>query len=189
MPATVCREAARGTKAKSEKTRVNFSRAAEAVHGDARGAAISLPPPRGACNSQLSVRVAWIVSRTGRGVPQMVSQRARLAPSICRLPPLVQKHQPDQNLSGFPAWWQKGVIYQIYPRSFQDSNGDGIGDLNGIRSRLDYLIELGMRSGCHRSLPPGWRTSVTTSLIIAALIRCSEHWISIDCWRRFAAKA
>lgn len=36
-------------------------------------------------------------------------------------------------------WWQKGVIYQIYPRSFQDGNGDGIGDLPGIISRLDYL--------------------------------------------------
>jgi alpha-glucosidase len=44
----------------------------------------------------------------------------------------------------FPAWWQSGVIYQIYPRSFQDSNGDGIGDLNGIRSRLDHLVELGI---------------------------------------------
>ena len=41
-------------------------------------------------------------------------------------------------------WWQKGVVYQIYPRSFQDSNGDGIGDLNGIRQRLDYLQELGV---------------------------------------------
>lgn len=39
-------------------------------------------------------------------------------------------------------WWQTGVIYQIYPRSFQDSNGDGIGDLRGIISRLDYLSEI-----------------------------------------------
>lgn len=41
-------------------------------------------------------------------------------------------------------WWQKSVVYQIYPRSFQDSNGDGIGDLAGITSRLEYLAELGI---------------------------------------------
>ncbi|MBS9334668.1 alpha-glucosidase [Fructobacillus sp. M1-13] len=40
-------------------------------------------------------------------------------------------------------WWQKAVIYQIYPRSFQDSNNDGIGDLKGIISRLDYVKKLG----------------------------------------------
>ena len=42
------------------------------------------------------------------------------------------------------AWWKESVIYQIYPRSFCDSNGDGIGDLNGIRSKLDYLKNLGI---------------------------------------------
>jgi alpha-glucosidase len=41
-------------------------------------------------------------------------------------------------------WWRDGVIYQIYPRSFADSNQDGIGDLNGITSKLDYLVELGV---------------------------------------------
>ncbi len=41
-------------------------------------------------------------------------------------------------------WWKNTVVYQIYPRSFQDSNGDGIGDLPGIVSRLDYLKELGI---------------------------------------------
>lgn len=41
-------------------------------------------------------------------------------------------------------WWQQAVIYQIYPRSFQDSNNDGIGDLNGIVQRLDYLAFLGV---------------------------------------------
>jgi len=41
-------------------------------------------------------------------------------------------------------WWQTGVIYQIYPRSFQDGNGDGIGDLRGIMQRLPYLVEVGV---------------------------------------------
>ncbi len=41
-------------------------------------------------------------------------------------------------------WWKKIVVYQIYPKSFQDSNGDGIGDINGIISRLDYLKDLGI---------------------------------------------
>ncbi len=36
-------------------------------------------------------------------------------------------------------WWHKATIYQIYPKSFMDSNGDGIGDLKGITSKLDYL--------------------------------------------------
>ena len=41
-------------------------------------------------------------------------------------------------------WWKHGVVYQIYPRSFKDSNADGIGDLEGIISKLDYLQELGI---------------------------------------------
>jgi alpha-glucosidase len=47
--------------------------------------------------------------------------------------------QPDEH-----AWWQRGVVYQIYPRSFQDSNGDGIGDLRGAIRRLDHLVWLGV---------------------------------------------
>jgi oligo-1,6-glucosidase len=43
-----------------------------------------------------------------------------------------------------PKWWKEAVIYQIYPRSFQDSNGDGVGDLKGITSHLDYLQKLGV---------------------------------------------
>jgi alpha-glucosidase len=43
-----------------------------------------------------------------------------------------------------PTWWKHAVIYEIYPRSFQDSNGDGVGDLNGITQRLDYLQSLGV---------------------------------------------
>lgn len=47
-----------------------------------------------------------------------------------------QKHRP--------GWWKNAVLYQIYPKSFQDANGDGIGDLPGITARLDYLQTLGV---------------------------------------------
>ncbi len=45
-----------------------------------------------------------------------------------------------------PAWWKETIVYQIYPRSFQDSNGDGIGDLRGIIARLDYVASLGVET-------------------------------------------
>ena len=48
-----------------------------------------------------------------------------------------------QNTTADP-WWKHAVIYEIYPRSFQDSNGDGVGDMNGITQRLDYLKDLGV---------------------------------------------
>ena len=45
---------------------------------------------------------------------------------------------------GSENWWRDGIIYQIYPRSFQDSNGDGVGDLAGILQRLPYVKSLGV---------------------------------------------
>ena len=51
--------------------------------------------------------------------------------------PVVAEARPD-------GWWRSAVVYQIYPRSFADSNGDGIGDLPGVLGRLDYLAELGV---------------------------------------------
>ena len=41
-------------------------------------------------------------------------------------------------------WWKSAVVYQVYPRSFMDADGDGVGDLRGIRSRLDHLERLGV---------------------------------------------
>jgi alpha-glucosidase len=52
--------------------------------------------------------------------------------------------KPNNEFGGYMAWWQTAVIYQIYPRSFQDTNGDGIGDLAGIQQRLPYLAVLGV---------------------------------------------
>lgn len=50
----------------------------------------------------------------------------------------------DKSPFDAPPWWTRAVIYQIYPRSFQDSNGDGVGDLRGIMQRVDYLADLGV---------------------------------------------
>lgn len=56
------------------------------------------------------------------------------------------------------AWWKESVVYQIYPRSFCDSNHDGIGDINGIISKLDYLKELGI------DVIPGQKAAVRVQL-------------------------
>ena len=58
-------------------------------------------------------------------------------------PPTAGAAQPSSTQKS-DEWWRHAVIYEIYPRSFQDSNGDGIGDIKGIASRLDYLHDLGI---------------------------------------------
>ena len=67
-------------------------------------------------------------------------------------------------------WWKESVVYQIYPRSFKDSNGDGIGDLNGITEKLDYLKELGIDVIwlSHRSTS---RPMMTTAMISVTTVR------------------
>jgi alpha-glucosidase len=59
-------------------------------------------------------------------------------------PPASTEVRAAATPSSDPTWYNHAVIYEIYPRSFQDSNGDGIGDLNGITQRLDYLQQLGV---------------------------------------------
>jgi alpha-glucosidase len=58
---------------------------------------------------------------------------------LAQSPSSLRTEQPDG-----PEWWRHAVLYEIYPRSFQDSDGDGIGDLKGITARLDYLNDLGI---------------------------------------------
>ncbi len=58
--------------------------------------------------------------------------------------PGARAQSAQTNSNDLENWWKNAVLYEIYPRSFQDSNGDGIGDLNGITQRLDYLKTLGV---------------------------------------------
>jgi alpha-glucosidase len=67
--------------------------------------------------------------RAGKARPASLAGAAKSAP---------------RSYPGRSMWWENAVVYQIYPRSFQDSNGDGIGDLRGISQRLDYLVWLGV---------------------------------------------
>jgi len=61
----------------------------------------------------------------------------------CMAAPIVKAQQKAVDAEGH-QWWQHAVFYEIYPRSFADSNNDGVGDLNGIASKLDYLKDLGV---------------------------------------------
>jgi len=74
----------------------------------------------------------------------LVLGQAALAAEGQTVPAKPRANKPVTSQQSEQDWWKNAVIYEIYPRSFQDSNGDGIGDLNGITSRLDYLKELGV---------------------------------------------
>ena len=74
-------------------------------------------------------------------------------------------------------WWKDTVVYQIYPRSFQDSNGDGIGDIRGIIQRLPYLEELApCGSPLYAALPR--TTMAMISRITRISIPCSGRWMT-----------
>jgi len=76
-------------------------------------------------------------------MPRNVRAIALLVSTMSLAPFLAQAQQRAVDADGH-QWWQNAVFYEIYPRSFADSNGDGVGDLNGIDSRLDYLKDLGV---------------------------------------------
>ena len=68
-----------------------------------------------------------------------------LAAFLLAATPLPSQPAGSLLINGYqPKWWKEAVVYQVYPRSFQDTNGDGIGDLNGITGKLDYLQQLGV---------------------------------------------
>ena len=70
---------------------------------------------------------------------------AAMTLAVLRAAPRAESQQKGVDAQGH-AWWQHAVFYEIYPRSFADSNNDGVGDLKGITSKLDYLKELGVNA-------------------------------------------
>ena len=76
-------------------------------------------------------------------------------------------------------WWRDAVIYQIYPRSFSDANGDGNGDLQGVIDRLDYLQALGVDAlWLLHSIHRRWRMEVMMLPTIVMWIPALAHSIS-----------
>ena len=78
-------------------------------------------------------------------------------------------------------WWKESVVYQIYPRSFKDSNNDGIGDLRGIISKLDYLSDLGIDVVwlCPVYKSPNADNGYDIRYIQNLLLICELHWLTM----------
>ena len=64
--------------------------------------------------------------------------------SIFIISSLIYSQKISAQSANNQKWWKEAVVYQIYPRSFKDSDGDGVGDLKGIISKLDYIKSLGI---------------------------------------------
>ncbi len=95
--------------------------------------------------SGLSPRVLRVAAGLRLATLERLTRRFTAPGLIDALLTLVNAHaEPVPDGSPSDAWWRDAVFYQVYPRSFCDSNGDGIGDLRGVISRLDYLADLGV---------------------------------------------
>ena len=120
--------------------------------------------------------------RSGLAPDQAFQAHRRLDPGPLR------PGQGRRVSDGGHVWWEDAVVYEAYPRSFADEDGDGMGDLPGLRSRLAYLADLGVDAV--RRLPSTrlrWPTAGMTSATTAPWTRCSGPWPTSTIWSRTAA--
>ena len=94
------------------------------------------------CSQRVALRHLSPLALAACTLPGLMTYSAQAQGSA--MAPVTNMGVAEDPASGHVAWWKHALIYEIYPRSFQDSNGDGIGDLNGITRRLDYLRTLGI---------------------------------------------
>src|SRR5690349_21476582 len=85
----------------------------------------------------IRIQAEYVCSRETLSEAAVSSRTARMNTAAA-------KHMTPPAVAPANSWWRGATIYQIYPRSFLDSNGDGVGDLPGILQRLDYVAELGV---------------------------------------------
>ena len=108
---------------------------------------------------------------------------AALAAGAQRTQAMAARHAAGSAAATERDWWKNAVIYEIYPRSFQDSNGDGIGDLNGITARLDYLKKLSVDAIWLTPCTPRRRwTSAMTSRITRTSTPDTARWPTLTGW-------
>jgi alpha-glucosidase len=95
--------------------------------------------------------------------------------------PTLHAQAAAKNTTAEP-WWKHAVFYEIYPRSFKDSNGDGVGNLNGITSKLDYLKELGVNAIWITPCFPSPQVDFGYDVPDYVSIDPMERWVILTSW-------
>jgi oligo-1,6-glucosidase len=93
---------------------------------------------------QLKIVIYALLNQLQRVMRKLIYQAANVLVVLILLTSAGFSQQTTNNTDGAKKWWKEAVVYQIYPRSFKDNNGDGVGDLKGIISKLDYIKSLGI---------------------------------------------
>ena len=135
-------------------------------------------------------RLAFLTTKRNLIIGLVISflTAAPLFAATSKAPEPGQATKSDSTTPGTSSspWWKHALVYEIYPRSFQDTNGDGIGDINGIIQRLGYLQSLRVNAIWLTPIYPSPQKDFGYDISnYEAIDPClAPWWISITCWRR-----